>query len=194
MLNASFIITWTFLILSTKFTNAFVPRSQVGTFEMINDHKQKETDIPIFPYGVDMHIDPNHPTIVNRRNVIASSIKQITTSLIFLSSFSQTASAQIQAQAQAQVNVQAQVKALQDTIETNPYGIVYGSDDIMNPKAHGTSDVAVQEDLRFGVSRKLADRICCYNRYFAELGGYYQKTNFESVVLNSNDPITFYDR
>lgn len=40
----------------------------------------------------------------------------------------------------------------------------------MLPKAHGTSEVPVQESLRYGVSNKLADRITNYNRRFAELG------------------------
>ena len=45
-----------------------------------------------------------------------------------------------------------------------------GDESIMSPKAHGTSDVPVQESLRYGVSNKLADRITNYNRRFAELG------------------------
>ena len=46
----------------------------------------------------------------------------------------------------------------------------YGDESIMSPKAHGTSESAVQESLRYGVSNKLADRITNYNRRFAELG------------------------
>ena len=68
-----------------------------------------------------------------------------------------------------------------------------GNDNIMLPKAHGTSEVPVQENLRFGASRKLADKICNYNRHFAELGGYFRETSFEEAVRNSNGPLTFYD-
>lgn len=72
--------------------------------------------------------------------------------------------------------------------------IVYGDESIMSPKAHGTSDNAVQSDLMYGVSNKLADKICNYNRHFAEMGGYFRSTNWEDVVLEAKgEPITFYD-
>jgi hypothetical protein len=48
---------------------------------------------------------------------------------------------------------------------------VYGSNDIMNAKAHGTSKTAVQSDLRWGVSVKKADKICNFNRHLAEPSG-----------------------
>jgi hypothetical protein len=71
--------------------------------------------------------------------------------------------------------------------------IVYGNESIMSPKAHGTTETMVQDDLLYGADKKLADRICSYNRHFAEMSGYYRSTNFEDVVLNSKQPITFYD-
>ena len=71
--------------------------------------------------------------------------------------------------------------------------MIFGDYDIMSPKARGTSEVSVQEDLRFGASRKLADKICNYNSHFAELGGYFRETSFEDDVRDSNGPITFYD-
>lgn len=71
--------------------------------------------------------------------------------------------------------------------------IKYGDETIMSPKAHGTSDNSVQSDLLYGVSEKLADKICNYNRHFAEMGGYFRSTSFEDSVLASKDPITFYD-
>jgi hypothetical protein len=37
---------------------------------------------------------------------------------------------------------------------------VPGSETIMKPKAHGTSETPVQEHLRWGCGRELADRIC----------------------------------
>ena len=69
----------------------------------------------------------------------------------------------------------------------------FGDESIMDQKDHGTSAVPVQESLRYGVSRKLADRISNYNRRFAELGGYFQETSFEDVVRAANGPVTFYD-
>jgi hypothetical protein len=71
--------------------------------------------------------------------------------------------------------------------------IVYGSESIMSPKAHGTTETMVQDDLLYGADKKLADRICSYNRHFAEMCGYFRSTNFEDVVLNAKQPITFYD-
>ena len=38
--------------------------------------------------------------------------------------------------------------------------IQYGDESIMSPKAHGTSEQPVQSDLLYGVSNKLADKIC----------------------------------
>mmetsp|Transcript_14120 Transcript_14120/g.21558 ORF Transcript_14120/g.21558 Transcript_14120/m.21558 type:complete len:214 (+) Transcript_14120:186-827(+) len=75
-------------------------------------------------------------------------------------------------------------------------GIVYGKDNIMRQKAHGTSDSPVQSDLLYGVSNKLADQISNYNRQFAERAGYFQFTSFEDSILKASateTPITFYD-
>lgn len=71
--------------------------------------------------------------------------------------------------------------------------IQYGDESIMSPKAHGTSASPVQDDLLYGVSNKLADKICNFNRHFAEMGGYFTSTNFEDQVLDAKGPITFYD-
>ena len=71
--------------------------------------------------------------------------------------------------------------------------IVYGDESIMAPKAHGTSEAPVQSDLLYGVSNKLADRITNYNRHFAESAGYFQSTDFEKVVTEAKEPVTFYD-
>ena len=71
--------------------------------------------------------------------------------------------------------------------------IQYGDESIMSPKAHGTSEKAVQDDLLYGVSNKLADKICNFNRHFAEMGGYFRSTPFEDAVLEAKGPITFYD-
>ncbi|EJK72751.1 hypothetical protein THAOC_05683, partial [Thalassiosira oceanica] len=71
-----------------------------------------------------------------------------------------------------------------------------GDESIMSPKAHGTTDAAVQERLRFGVDRKLADKISSYTRDFAERAGYYLSTSFEDDVTKSvarGDPLEFYD-
>ncbi|KAL3802825.1 hypothetical protein HJC23_007602 [Cyclotella cryptica] len=81
---------------------------------------------------------------------------------------------------------------------TNEKGpLVYGDDSIMAPKEHGTTSQEVQENLRYGVSRKLADKISSFNRVFAEMGGYFTSTSFESdvrrIVKETGGPVTFYD-
>jgi peptide methionine sulfoxide reductase MsrB len=68
-----------------------------------------------------------------------------------------------------------------------------GEESIMIQKAHGTSAKPVQENLMYGVSNKLADQICSFNRRFAEQGGYFESTNWETAVLEAKSPITFYD-
>jgi peptide methionine sulfoxide reductase MsrB len=68
-----------------------------------------------------------------------------------------------------------------------------GDESIMSPKGHGTSSQPVQSDLLYGVSNKLADKICNFNRHFAEMGGSFQSTDFEDVVRSANGPVTFYD-
>mmetsp|Transcript_20573 Transcript_20573/g.43196 ORF Transcript_20573/g.43196 Transcript_20573/m.43196 type:complete len:267 (-) Transcript_20573:2869-3669(-) len=81
-------------------------------------------------------------------------------------------------------------------VENGP--LVYGDDSIMSQKEHGTTAVPVQENLRYGVSRKLADKICSFNRVFAEMGGYFEgSTSFEkdvrNLVASTGEPVTFYD-
>lgn len=67
----------------------------------------------------------------------------------------------------------------------------------MSPKEHGTTATEVQDNLRYGVSRKLADKISSFNRVFAEMGGYFEGTSFEDevrrVVKETGGPVTFYD-
>eukprot|EP00586_Coscinodiscus_wailesii_P010540 CAMPEP_0172507434 /NCGR_PEP_ID=MMETSP1066-20121228/203701_1 /TAXON_ID=671091 /ORGANISM="Coscinodiscus wailesii, Strain CCMP2513" /LENGTH=223 /DNA_ID=CAMNT_0013284987 /DNA_START=48 /DNA_END=716 /DNA_ORIENTATION=+ len=71
--------------------------------------------------------------------------------------------------------------------------ITYGSEAIMSNKAHGSTETPVQENLRFGVSRKTADRICSYNRRFAEYAGYFQESTLRKELLQAQGPTTFYD-
>jgi len=73
---------------------------------------------------------------------------------------------------------------------------VPGSEDIMSPKAHGTSEFPVQEDLLWGCDFDLADRICNFNRHYAEYSGYWESTTFLNDVqqnIEDGTPMTFYD-
>lgn len=60
----------------------------------------------------------------------------------------------------------------------------------MSPKAHGTSNTPVQDNLRWGVDGDLADRICNFNRHYAEPKGYFKTTSFlEEIDIEE----TFHD-
>ncbi len=71
-----------------------------------------------------------------------------------------------------------------------------GEESIMKKKAHGTSDTPVQQNLRWNVDRDVADRICNFNRHYAEHSGYF-KTVPEFINQTNDIPadseITFYD-
>jgi len=46
-----------------------------------------------------------------------------------------------------------------------------GDESLMKAKAHGTTDQPVQKSLRFACDERLADRICSFNRRWAENAG-----------------------
>jgi hypothetical protein len=52
-----------------------------------------------------------------------------------------------------------------------------GTESIMSPKAHGTSETPVQDDLRWNCPFDLADRICNYNRHYAENSGFFRSSS-----------------
>ena len=56
---------------------------------------------------------------------------------------------------------------------------VMGDESLMSPKAHGTSPVPVQQNLRWNCDRNKADEICNFNRHYAEHSGYFEKTKFK---------------
>ncbi len=74
-----------------------------------------------------------------------------------------------------------------------------GSESIMSPKAHGTSAVAVQSDLRWGCPSALASNICNYNRHYAEHSGFFSSSkttflkDFADATPTAEKPTTFYD-
>ena len=73
---------------------------------------------------------------------------------------------------------------------------IFLSDDVMKPKAHGTSQSPVQSKLRWNCDVSLADKMCNYNRNWAEFAGYWRTTSFLTEVTNPTEPtepITFYD-
>lgn len=72
---------------------------------------------------------------------------------------------------------------------------VLGPDALMAKKAHGTSEQPVQSKLRWNCDVKLADRICNFNRNWAEFAGYWSssETSFLREEDGSKGLIKFYD-
>ena len=69
------------------------------------------------------------------------------------------------------------------------------------PKGHGTCERGVQRQLRWGCDREVSDRICCYNRRFAEHPGYWASTRLRQMRSTplppssavGGEPLTFFD-
>jgi peptide methionine sulfoxide reductase MsrB len=57
-----------------------------------------------------------------------------------------------------------------------------GTEELMAQKGHGTTANKVQANLRWGCDGETADRICSFNRHYAEYGGYWKTTNFLKEV------------
>lgn len=77
-------------------------------------------------------------------------------------------------------------------------GCRIGDESLMSPKAHGTSEHPVpMAKLRWNVDPKLAERICNYNRRYAEHAGYFESTGFireiEALQGTSREQIAFFD-
>eukprot|EP00548_Thalassiothrix_antarctica_P015751 CAMPEP_0194167238 /NCGR_PEP_ID=MMETSP0154-20130528/2581_1 /TAXON_ID=1049557 /ORGANISM="Thalassiothrix antarctica, Strain L6-D1" /LENGTH=185 /DNA_ID=CAMNT_0038878093 /DNA_START=39 /DNA_END=596 /DNA_ORIENTATION=+ len=72
---------------------------------------------------------------------------------------------------------------------------VPGDESIMKPKEHGTSHTPVQPNLRWNCDNTLADRICNFNRHYAENSGYFEENDisFLSEVKKMENPEKFYD-
>mmetsp|Transcript_18481 Transcript_18481/g.34637 ORF Transcript_18481/g.34637 Transcript_18481/m.34637 type:complete len:238 (+) Transcript_18481:60-773(+) len=68
---------------------------------------------------------------------------------------------------------------------------VQGTEDLMAPKLHGSTERPVQEGLRWNVDWNTADRICSFNRHFAEYAGYWRSTSFLQDANRQGE--TFYD-
>ena len=83
----------------------------------------------------------------------------------------------------------------------NPFGkkdfgpnVVMGTEEMMAPKAHGTSDTPVQKNLRWSCRSDIADNICNFNRHYAERGTYWERsTTFLREEEQTEGPIEFYD-
>mmetsp|Transcript_60749 Transcript_60749/g.83402 ORF Transcript_60749/g.83402 Transcript_60749/m.83402 type:complete len:207 (-) Transcript_60749:329-949(-) len=74
---------------------------------------------------------------------------------------------------------------------------VMGEESLMDQKEHGTSMTPVQSNLRWSCDVETADRICNFNRHYAEYAGYWESTSFlkehSAASVLENGEITFYD-
>lgn len=76
---------------------------------------------------------------------------------------------------------------------TNMKYPIYCEESVMSPKKHGTSEKPVQKNLRWNCDFSTADRICNFNRHYAEFAGYWNsKTTFLEEV-DKDKPTTYYD-
>ena len=70
--------------------------------------------------------------------------------------------------------------------------VQFCEEEVMAQKAHGTSDAPVQQKLRWDADRDTADRICNFNRHYAEHAGYWKTTKFMAEV-ERDKPTVYYD-
>lgn len=87
------------------------------------------------------------------------------------------------------------VRSHRPSKSSSKYPIV-GDESIMSKKAHGTTEKAPMKPLRWSVDYSTADKICCFNRHFAEHNGYFTEVKaFLAAVAGASEsaPISFYD-
>lgn len=73
---------------------------------------------------------------------------------------------------------------------------ILAEESVMAEKAHGTSEKPVQKNLRWKCDFATADRICNFNRHYAEYAGYWETTDFIKAVKEKGadqEPIQFFD-
>ena len=69
---------------------------------------------------------------------------------------------------------------------------IMADESVMCPKAHGTTETPVQQNLRWNCEWKTADKICSFNRHYAEYAGYWESTSFLDEVDREGET-TYYD-
>lgn len=89
-------------------------------------------------------------------------------------------------------NVQRSMFNFFGSASTGEYPIM-AEDSVMSQKAHGTSEKPVQKGLRWNCDYETADRICNFNRHYAEFAGYWQTTDFLKSLKDEEQPVKFYD-
>eukprot|EP00928_Gymnodinium_smaydae_P084777 TRINITY_DN6803_c0_g1_i1.p2 TRINITY_DN6803_c0_g1~~TRINITY_DN6803_c0_g1_i1.p2 ORF type:complete len:193 (-),score=25.05 TRINITY_DN6803_c0_g1_i1:349-927(-) len=74
-----------------------------------------------------------------------------------------------------------------DAIKADP------NENLMRKREHGTCVKAPMKPLRWKSDWDTADRICCFNRHYAEYAGYWESTSFLKTESSASGEITFYD-
>merc|ERR1712178_368051 len=72
---------------------------------------------------------------------------------------------------------------------------ILADESVMSKKAHGTAPNAVlatNGQMRWAADAATADRICCFNRHYAEHSGYWLSTQFLKEHKGDAE-VTFYD-
>ena len=66
----------------------------------------------------------------------------------------------------------------------------------MSQKAHGTCEKPVMDNLLYGCDFETADKICCFNRHYAEHSGYAfmnPRTWLAHLAKVGDAEVTYYD-
>lgn len=71
--------------------------------------------------------------------------------------------------------------------------VQFCTEDVMSPKAHGSTEKPVQKNLRWNVDRRTANRICCFNRDGAEYRGYWMVESWFLREVSRDEPTIYYD-
>jgi hypothetical protein len=93
-------------------------------------------------------------------------------------------------------NTESMSNTKSNSLNDSESPLVPGDESIMSQKEHGSSHTPVQSNLRWSCDEATADRICNYNRHYAEQGGYWETTSFLAETAKaqaSESPVTFYD-
>ena len=67
-----------------------------------------------------------------------------------------------------------------------------GDESLMSQKGHGTSEKPVMKDLKWNCDYDTADRVCNFNRHYAEHAGYWSTTSYLEEVDREN-PTKYFD-
>mmetsp|Transcript_27797 Transcript_27797/g.49078 ORF Transcript_27797/g.49078 Transcript_27797/m.49078 type:complete len:168 (+) Transcript_27797:98-601(+) len=71
-------------------------------------------------------------------------------------------------------------------------GPVAGDESLMSQKKNGTADKPPMKPLRWACDWETANRICCFNRHYAEHSGYFRTTKWPKEVAQDK-PTIYYD-